>query len=353
MKAATTALIRHSRMLKAEGDLVFIRGRTELDRVLNGAAPPQTEVDALKSGLHTLVFHPSAAERMQATRDLNQRLEGLCQPITTGIVNLTVTGGPLWLTPQKIDAWLGTTHGEIAIDADEATAWVHHLDGFLIGGRPISARVGLAKGHRLPPLARKHRGRARQIGQGCWLPFNDEQGRLSASPRPIAIKHGEMLAAQEHIVFDPCCGLGADAIGAALVGATVLAGDICATRIALARKNAAHFGVSDAIHFEVGPAAETLQRWSKSHPVHSLFLDPPWGGKEWDRQHMNYSALMEPLGDLCPFIAAAKSVVIKLPRTFDTLTLPLHTWEFSLAIASLDDHIADRVRMITALSSDK
>jgi 16S rRNA G966 N2-methylase RsmD len=354
VKAALTALIRTSRALRGEGHAVVVRGRADIERWLGQEDTGQFDLVAIKALMHGLVHGENLEVKTEAALTLNQIIAHFTPKEQSLPTRLSVSGGPAWLTTSKIDRWLGTEAGEITLTPGEAAAWVHHIDGLNIGSQKIRATAHLDEGHILPPLRREQRGRQRTSTPGCWLPFTDEVGRISATPERIAMAHGDLLAKPGLPVLDPCCGLGADAIGAALSGATVLASDTDSGRLALARRNADHFGVTQAIQFELGTAEDALRRWTINHPAHTIFLDPPWGGVNWSRDQMDLDMLFSNVGDLRGMMAHASRVVIKLPRTFDTSSLDGlgRQWKFCLGIASIDDHMADRVRLITATSDD-
>ena len=84
-----------------------------------------------------------------------------------------------------------------------------------------------------------------------------------------------------------------------------------------------------------------------------LFLDPPWGGPNWDRENMNLTTWLGGSTQAYNAIQNARAVLLKLPRTFDLSSLAEtgRDWEFNLGVESLDDHPADRVRILTAFSA--
>jgi hypothetical protein len=106
--------------------------------------------------------------------------------------------------------------------------------------------------------------------------------------------------------------------------------------------------VTDQITFHEGSGPELIAKWAEQYPDHALFLDPPWGGRAWDRDDMDWSTLFGAYPDLVSAIQGARLSILKLPRTFQTQSLkPLGgTWSFDLAISSWSDHPADRVRFI-------
>jgi len=91
-------------------------------------------------------------------------------------------------------------------------------------------------------------------------------------------------------VIDAFCGVGGNAIAFAKVCERVIAIDNSATRLALARHNAAVYGVVDRIEFILGDFisfAKSLQHLSthpsssRRRPIDVVFLSPPWGGVDY------------------------------------------------------------------------
>ncbi len=100
----------------------------------------------------------------------------------------------------------------------------------------------------------------------------DEQGRFSLTPESLASKLG--ARAQGRPIIDACCGAGGNTIGFARAGSPVIAVELDAARLQMARHNARVYGVSDCIRFLEGDVLDLLGRMPQEG---ILFVDPPWG----------------------------------------------------------------------------
>jgi trimethylguanosine synthase len=141
-----------------------------------------------------------------------------------------------------------------------------------------------------------------RYSEGCLL---DEDGWFSVTPEAIADRIAERCRCDT--IIDAFCGVGGNAIAFAKVcergerstivwrkrlepdlhATPVIAIDNSATRLALARHNAAVYGVADRIEFILGDFisyATSLQHMSsqslgpRRRPIDVVFLSPPWGG---------------------------------------------------------------------------
>ncbi|KAG1719628.1 Tgs1 protein [Suillus paluster] len=116
--------------------------------------------------------------------------------------------------------------------------------------------------------------------QGCLL---DEEGWYSVTPESIAIRIAERCRCDT--ILDPFCGVGGNAIAFAKTCEHVIALDISPIRIALARHNAAIYGVADRIEFILADYVSFANAYlSRPHPTRRIdvvFLSPPWGGPEY------------------------------------------------------------------------
>ena len=234
--------------------------------------------------------------------------------------------------------------------AEQAASFHHHLHGLNIGGTSISIEVDLPPGTSLPTVSRSGRKRNRTQRSASWLPHLDEVGRYSATPRSIALHHGRLLESAGNPVLDPFCGAGGNAIAAAMAGCTVFASDTSEERIRLAQKNAVHFNVGHRITFSVRDVESSIT----DHDLRrvSLFCDPPWGGVDWDRQGMTMNALFGGWPDLVLALSTVPFALLKLPRTFlcESLDPTGRDWDWELGIETMEDHPAERVRLLTAQS---
>ncbi|KAG1816535.1 Tgs1 protein [Suillus subaureus] len=113
--------------------------------------------------------------------------------------------------------------------------------------------------------------------QGCLL---DEEGWYSVTPEDIAVQIADRCRCDT--ILDPFCGVGGNAIAFAKTCEHVIALDISPTRLALARHNAAIYGVADRIEFILADYISFANAYlSRPHPrrrIDVVFLSPPWGG---------------------------------------------------------------------------
>ncbi|KAM9322314.1 trimethylguanosine synthase [Pholidichthys leucotaenia] len=108
----------------------------------------------------------------------------------------------------------------------------------------------------------------------------DREGWFSVTPEKIA----EHIALRVHssfsksvLIIDAFCGVGGNAIQFALTGKRVLAIDIDAQRLDMARHNAAVYNVSDQIDFLQGDFLQLAPHLRAD----VVFLSPPWGGPDY------------------------------------------------------------------------
>ena len=121
-------------------------------------------------------------------------------------------------------------------------------------------------------------------------------------------------------VIDAYCGCGGDAIAMAESGLAVTAIERDSSRLKFARQNAASRGVEDRIDFVLGDVEEVLPGILERHPGAAVYLDPPWGGVDWDRGRQTYDSLVpEAVTQVC---GRAAQVLMKAPRALDPSSLP-------------------------------
>lgn len=120
------------------------------------------------------------------------------------------------------------------------------------------------------------------------------------------------------------------------------------TRIALAQRNARGLRVA----FHQGEAEELVPALQRQHPGAARFLDPPWGGVDWDRQGMGWTDLVPEVLTACAL--AAPLVIAKLPRAFELDSLPPgRRWHLRWEFGRRETADADIVKMLTARSDDR
>ncbi len=151
------------------------------------------------------------------------------------------------------------------------------LRGISLGGGPLAVTVDPPLPRALVRAARERDARARRdttpgfSRSGVRL---DDEGRWSLTPEELALALGKEAGGQP--VIDATAGCGGNAIGFARAGCAVTAIDRDPVRLALARHNAALYGVS--IRFLVGDAATLIP----TMPPALVFVDPPWG-RDWSK----------------------------------------------------------------------
>jgi 16S rRNA G966 N2-methylase RsmD len=190
-------------------------------------------------------------------------------------------------------------------------------DGLAVGGARIAVEVTPAiRAGRAAPMWRPRAERRRELF-ALWDRGirTDDEGLFSATPQAIAERIAE---GARGVVLDGTCGIGSIAIALARRSEVtrVIAVDVDARRLEMTRHNAEIYGVRDRIELVHGDVRDVAARASFDR----LVLDPPWGGREYDRERMT----LDDLGlDLRPLLASFDGpVVIKLPRSFDVGELP-------------------------------
>ncbi|RVE61031.1 hypothetical protein OJAV_G00166750 [Oryzias javanicus] len=144
----------------------------------------------------------------------------------------------------------------------------------------------------------------------------DREGWFSVTPEKIAehialrVKHSFPTS---ELVIDAFCGVGGNTIQFALTGKRVLAVDIDAVKLDLARHNAEVYGVAQRIDFLQGDFLQLAPRLRGD----VVFLSPPWGGPNYlTAEVFDIRTMMEPDG--YPIFSRAKqiseNIVYFLPR---------------------------------------
>ena len=300
----------------ADGRVVCLRfsrfaaqGRPDLDRAVTAwkLGLPCSDIGLLPHLLEEAVLGRDDDAAAQA-REVFQRL---ARPEPSQ-VEVRVEGAPEWLDPEP---WTG------ARTAAEARRILHAVDGLRVAGSTLSVEV-------TPPI-RKGRGPRVWEGRDRRRLFSrwyegvqaDDEGLFSITPEALAT---EMVEGVSGTVLDATCGVGSLAIAAARAGARVVASDTSQARLDMAGHNAGLYGVE--LELRRGPASRVVAE--VEHDV--LLLDPPWGGRDYDRDSVG----LEELGfDLRPVLAASRAEVrVKLPRSFRVDELPGGPWSFRAAV---------------------
>lgn len=144
----------------------------------------------------------------------------------------------------------------------------------------------------------------------------DAQTKLGLTPEHLALQLGER-AKRSHVI-DTCCGAGGNAIGFARAGCSVTAIEIDAARLAMAKHNAAVYGVSNKIEWLHGDARRLLP--TVRSPRDALwFVDVPWqGAPEPSADTETADDVMHSLlNDILALRAPGQTAWAKVPAAFD------------------------------------
>lgn len=234
---------------------------------------------------------------------------------------VVVRGVPPWVPVERLlgpQRWAEVDGARVAeLDRDDAADLQARLRGVGLGGAPIEVEVHPPPKRTAVREARlRDARRRRETTPGFTRPGarTDEEGRWSLTPEALALAMGRRVAGRS--VVDATCGVGGNTIGFARAGCDVVAIEPDATRLVMARHNAALYGVADRIRFVAGRAEDHLPGLSAD----LLFVDPPWG-PEWDRARTTAADL--PLwGLLEPLRGPFRETWLKAPPSFDPSDTP-------------------------------
>ena len=148
----------------------------------------------------------------------------------------------------------------------------------------------------------------------------DATGLYTMVPEAFALDMAQRAGGSRSL--DICSGIGAMSIALARAGQSVTAVEIDASRVAMARHNAALYGVADRIDFRLADitAEATLRTLPKD--IHTVVLDPPWGKGPGDylRRRVTCLADLQLAGlDVRQLVGSidCRVVMIRLPPNFD------------------------------------
>jgi len=155
-----------------------------------------------------------------------------------------------------------------------------------------------------------------------WLEVTDDESRLSLTPQSVARSQGALFQVAE--VIDVFGGVGGNTVALAEAGRQVWMIEPCQERVDATRRSLKSRGLGDHVEVVCEGLESALPRLMHAHPAAGLFLDPPWGGRGWDRKGLDWATLLGGYAGLEAGVAAAPEVVVKLPRSFDLSSLPVH-----------------------------
>jgi len=347
LKAAGLALIRASRRARRRGAAAgWLGGRSALDQALDRPLDPAPGTDpaaalgALGAALRALQgADPDDPSTDATVVGIEAAVASLVALEVDGPVPFSVEGWPPRLGREGLDALVGGADPAGAPPA-EVAALARRLDGLELGGGVLRVRPGLPPRRCLPAVPREERAdRGRWAHEDPWLPYLDDTGRRSLSPRDVAARQAAWAGGRP--VLDACCGCGGNAVAFALAGSRVEAWELDPGRAALARQNARAAGVADRVVVRIGDGLR-----ARPGPGQVLFLDPPWEGD--GARDLGWTALAARLPGLDAALGAAGRALLKLPRAFDLGSLPGDGWAAEVALGPGFGRAEGVVRLITA-----
>lgn len=249
-----------------------------------------------------------AEPRRESLRELVRALVTRVVPSEPARVHLRVEA------PSFLDRALFAPEGDV--ESAHARRVLRDWDRMHVGGAVVAVvtEPRLARPPRAFPFEPLRARRARLFSRFDAGIAYDEEGLFSATPEAIAERIARGLSG---VVVDATCGLGSIAIALARsAGVTrVIAIDHDAGRLRMAAHNAGLYGVFDRIDFRLGDALVLVPQLEFA----ALVIDPPWGGRDYDRRSMTLADL--PMA-IAPLLALEKPTLLKLPRSFDVGSLP-------------------------------
>ena len=282
--------------------------RVELGALLEAHGAGTARAEALRVAL-VGVWAREHLERPDAA--LVERVRAIVEPVPEpDRVRVTIEG------PAFVDPRLWIEPGA-EVPAARARWLLAHLDGLAVGGGRLTVRTEppIRAGRRAPPREDARSRRRRLFSRWDRGIRADDEGLVGATPEALALR---IASGARGVVLDGTSGIGALAIAYARQPDVekVIAVDVDARRLAMARHNARIYGVADRIDFVRGDIVRLVGR----HDADLLVLDPPWGGRGYDRERVT----LDGLGlDVASVLARFSGpVVLKLPRSFDVATLP-------------------------------
>jgi trimethylguanosine synthase len=200
----------------------------------------------------------------------------------------------------------------VELPASEAADIAARLRGLGLDGRALVVTCVPPLGRTLVREARLREARARrETTPGFVRPGARAtgEGRYSLTPEALALELGQL--ARGASVVDACCGSGGNAIGFARAGCAVTALELDPGRLAEARHNAALYGVSERISFQLADAREVVAK----QRADVLFVDPPWG-EAYDKRASSLADFPLLSALLASDLGAYGELWLKLPSSF-------------------------------------
>lgn len=320
LSRAWAPLLRGLRHARKAGEPVHFADRKALNRALDTPPLPDPHLETWVAELKQLL---GAIARGNAGIDAglapaaDAAIAALLPRAASAPLRLQIAEWPPGFGPAQRERLLGAPEHALR-DPSEAADVVRALSGRRLGGVTLAVSAELGWNEALPtPTGRRQWrwGRSKP-----WLNV-DEEGRWSLTPRHIAEAQAALALSDGGLndgpVLDAFCGCGGNAVAFALAGLRVTTVELNPTRLAMARHNAARFGVQDRITFVRGDARDEVARRLTADTT--VFLDPPWGGP--GEVPLTWEALLP------GWEAPAARLLVKVPAAFEPASAPAsHLW---------------------------
>lgn len=241
--------------------------------------------------------------------------------------SVRVSVGPLpdWLDAQRLLGQdpLASAHSnasatagrrvEVELPLEQAALLVARLRGLGVDGRTleVETRPGLSRNQvRAGRLADARERRLTTPGFTRPGARATGEGRYSLTPEALALRMGELAGGRS--VVEACVGSGGNSIGFARAGCAVTGFEVDPGRLAEARHNASVYGVSARVRLLLGDALNEVPQ----RQADILFVDPPWGGEEYDKRFSERASF--PFLDqlLSRDLSGYRQIWLKVPNSF-------------------------------------
>jgi hypothetical protein len=276
------------------------------------------QLELFKRGLGQ-VMKTEGDARDCALAELEGMLPNLVYSVQADALSLDLQGWPDLLGVSDRRRLLGH-HSLELLEVDQAVDLMQRVHGKVIGGSRLVLIPDLPPETVLPSSSRSRRNRSRRGGAGPWLETVDEESRLSLTPEAIAEAQAALFAAP--LIIDAFGGVGGNTLAFARAGKRVWMIEPDAVRLAAAERSLVAHGIRDRVSLIHGEIEDELVVLLRSIPSAAVFLDPPWGGRDWNRQGMGWEALFGNFPGLRPETLEDHELGLKLPRSFDLSSLP-------------------------------
>ena len=237
-----------------------------------------------------------------------------------------VVGIPRWVSVERLLGecpWhvegSGLREASARLSRADASDLAARLRGVGVDGRQLVAEF-------IPPLPRAAIRAARLLDarrRRETTPLFERKGvridrasRVGATAERLAMDVARPWRGRK--VVDAACGAGGNAIAFARAGCRVVAIEQDPHRIAMARHNAAVYGVFERIEFRIGDAVSQVETLSGD----VIFIDAPWG-VSWNRACTGPHdlPLLPPLLESVQRTRGFAHALIKVPPSFKVATV--------------------------------